>query len=80
MFSLLKPTFSLPHRPQKLTFQLHPIQNAPLPIRVIFIFRSAFKKKSALPLGKGREKKLTNPIASAGCLVPAIVGARTLYQ
>ena len=29
---------------------------------------------------KKERKERTNPIASADCLVPAIVGARTLYQ
>ena len=36
MFSLLKPTFSLQHRPLKLTSKLHPMLNAPLPIFIFF--------------------------------------------
>jgi hypothetical protein len=45
------------------------------PASVLLFF---FEKKKRRKQQRGKNR--TNPIASAGCLVPAIVGARTLYQ
>ena len=77
MFALLKPTFSLPLRPQKLPLMLHPrAERSPTD----FDIHVAYNLVTPLAKQNTSASEIQNLTASAGRLVPFIFGARTLHQ